>query len=74
MNDSKEEIVKIMERVTKAYGYERGMICGRDCLLQWRDGYLTETIEAWNRYVGEFDSKSHTDCNRHGAWVPAIPL
>ena len=68
-------IVDLMESVHKRCGYERATICARDCLLQWNLGLLDETIKAWRRYLEELnEGMGHTDENRHGAWVPAIPL
>jgi hypothetical protein len=76
MEYTKQKIIDLIEAVTAACGYERGVVCARDCLYQWKDGLIDETIEAWNRYLTELKNKdgSHTDENRHGAWVPAIPL
>jgi len=69
-------IADLAERVQKAKGWERGFICARDCLLTWNnhgDGeILTKTVQAWDSYLSETDS--HTDTERYGAWVPAIPL
>lgn len=60
-------IVKLIERIPAVAGYERAATCARDCLL--------EVLAAWERYATEKETNdSHTDCNRHGAWVPAIPL
>lgn len=67
-----------MEAVAKAVNYERAAVCARDLLIQWDtggDSLFCQTADAWRRYLRELETKDgHTDCNRHGAWVPAIPL
>lgn len=75
MRDTKEEIANLVKLVAKACGYESAAICAVDCLLQWRDGQLDDTMKAWGRYLDETRrGDGHTDTERHGAWVPAIPL
>lgn len=71
-------IVKLIERIHAVAGYERAATCARDCLLEWQEGgdaRLLKVVEAWECYATEKEANDgHTDCNRHGAWVPAIPL
>lgn len=78
MNTNQGIIIEIMEAVAKAVNYERAAVCARDMLKQWDvggDALLYQTAEAWRRYLRELEAKDgHTVCNRHGAWVPAIPL
>lgn len=75
MNDTKQELADLIKQVAQEISMERGAICAVDCLLQWRDGRLDETMEAWKRYLKEKrDGDGHTDELRHGAWCPAIPL
>ena len=66
-----------VQNVTAKLGPERGAVCAVDCLLQWADGgtpLLMKTIDAWKRHLEEVkDGGPHSDENRHGAWVPAIP-
>jgi len=74
MNEQRR-IVQIVELVDGALGHERGVVCARDCLLQWEAGFLDQTISAWERYLQEIkDKDGHSSENRHGAWCPAIPL
>lgn len=69
------EISDLIRRVSSECDYERGAICASDCLLQWKDGKLKDTIEAWRSYLEEKKNKtSYAMEFRHGAWVPAIPL
>ena len=69
------EIVGLIEQITEEFGGERGVVCARDLLLQWKLGQLNETYDAWLQWASD---KRHDrplcDCNRHGAWVPAIPM
>lgn len=78
MNTNQGIIVELIESVHKLRGYERACVCARDLLIQWNVGGDTlffQTVEAWRRYLRELEAKDgHTDCLRHGAWVPAIPL
>jgi len=72
---NQRKIVILVDRIHTICGPVSSTICARDCLLQWDVGRLDETITAWERYLLELTNKeSHTDENRHGAWVPAIPL
>lgn len=70
-----EQIANLVREVAMSMGYERAAICAVDCLLQWKLGLLNETIEAWSRFLKEIaNQEPHTDTQRHGAWVPAIPM
>jgi len=74
LNVKKEELANLIKQVSQEISMERGAVCAVDCLLQWRDGKLEETILAWRKYVQERrNGEPHTDENRHGAWCPAIP-
>ena len=69
------EISDLVRRVSSECDYERGAVCASDCLLQWKDGKLKDTIDAWNSYLEEKRKKaSHCMEFRHGAWVPSIPI
>ena len=75
MNDTKQELADLIKQVAQEISMERGAVCAVDCLLQWRDGRLDETMTAWRRYMQERrNGEGHTDECRNGAWVPAIPL
>lgn len=75
MNDSKEEIAALVQAIARECGHERAAVCAVDCLLQWRDEQLDETIAAWRRWIIEKrNGDGHTQTERHGAWVPAIPM
>lgn len=75
MNDTKQELADLIKQVATEVNTERAAVCAVDCLLQWKAGYLVETIEAWKRFLKEKqNNEGHTDTQRHGAWVPAIPL
>ena len=55
-------------------------ICAYDCLCQWEEGgvkLLIKTIEVWNRRLKDVEANSKAgfaDTERHGVWVPSIPL
>jgi len=71
----KTEIADLIKKVSIEVSFERGAICAHDLLLQWEAGQLKETMKVWEQYIIEYKNKScHTSCNRHGAWVPAIPM
>lgn len=74
--DSKQkELAILVKRVSLELNFERGAVCAHDCLMQWDDGRLEETMKAWERYLDEVkNDQPHSDTNRNGAWVPAIPL
>lgn len=75
MKTNQQRIVSLIESVHVACGYERATVCARDCLLQWDLNLLDETILAWENRLQEIQHKeSQVDENRHGAWVPGIPL
>lgn len=74
--ETRQAIVKLMERVQRVYGFERSAVCARDCLLEWETHgrvHAGVIIEAWNDYI-DVDGGGFTSADRHGAWVPAIPL
>ena len=64
-------IADLVKRVAGKAGFERAAVCSVDCLLQWEDGLLDDTIVAWERFLVKDEG---IISNRHGAWVPAIPL
>jgi hypothetical protein len=69
------QIAELMERVHAKRGWERAAVAGRDCLLEWDErgkNGLIETMEAWDDSI--LPDSQQTDTERHGAWVPAIPL
>ena len=70
------DIANLAQRIAEYKGDERGVVCAVDCLRQWDTGgkkLLKRTMKVWELWLyGE--NVSQTDENRHGAWVPAIPL
>ena len=69
-------IAELVQKVAFGLSMERGAICAVDCLRQWDEGgkkLLQRTIQVWEERLAKPDG-SHTDAERHGAWVPAIPL
>lgn len=77
MMETREEIAALIKRIAQECGYERAAIAAVDLLLQWResDKLYMQTRNAWERYLREKkDGCGHIDTERHGAWVPAIPL
>lgn len=71
----KEKIARLVKQVSLTISYERGAICAVDCLYQWEAGLLEDTILAWKRYLVEHrESRGHSETERYGAWVPAIPV
>ena len=69
-------IAELVRRVATEISMERGAICAVDCLRQWDEGgkkLLKRTIQVWEERLAKPDG-SYTDAERHGAWVPAIPL
>jgi hypothetical protein len=73
------KVGQLIERVHSVAGYERSTVCARDCMYQWDvggDELLEQTIQVWNERVKDISNgeTSFCDCERHGAWVPAIPL
>lgn len=74
MVKDREAIAEVVKKVSVSCGYERGAVCAVDCLLQWKANELPQTLQAWLRHIDETQwHESHTDTQRHGAWVPAIP-
>ena len=70
------DIADLSQKVAEHCGTERGVICAVDCLRQWDAGgkkLLKRTLEVWDLWLYAPDA-CQTDENRHGAWVPAIPL
>lgn len=74
MNE-KLEIANLVKLVSQTINDERAAKCAYDCLMQWNDGHLGDTILAWHRHLKEHkNNQGHTDTERNGVWVPAIPL
>jgi hypothetical protein len=69
--DERVLIADLVKRVACKAGFERAAVCSVDCLLQWKEGLLEDTIVAWDGFLVKDDGVTS---NRHGAWVPAIPL
>ncbi len=71
----RDTIAALVRQISLEISDERASKCAYDCLMQWDSGCLDETILAWQRYIQEFKDKSgHCETQRHGIWVPAIPL
>jgi hypothetical protein len=73
-----EALGLFVQKVTLTLGPKIGATCAVDCLLQWADGgplLLMKTIKAWQRHLDEVvEGRPHVDTERHGSWVPAIPM
>lgn len=63
---------KLIARVAREKGDERSSKCGYDLMMGLVKGDSEDRYDAWIRYLGEKDD--HTDEERDGIWVPAIPL
>lgn len=73
--NTKIEIAELIKEVDINCGSERAAKCAYDCLYQWEAGQLKETMDVWKSYIIEHKNKSgHTETERNGIWVPAIPL
>ena len=73
------QLAELIEAVAKKKGYRRSVVCSRDCLREWnrvgvgRKGrsYMVKLMHEWQQsLVGD----SHSETERHGSWVPAIPV
>lgn len=61
--------------VSTYVGDERGSKCGYDLLRGLEKGDAPDRYEAWIGYINEVKKKEgHTDTERDGVWVPAIPV
>ena len=55
-------------------------ICAYDCLLSWEaggQGMLDKVIAVWEQRLKDVAAggpKGFTDTERHGVWVPSIPV
>jgi hypothetical protein len=81
MNKNQEKhLISIMERLYQIdkCGPSKTAMCARDCLYQDIEGgkhLLNETLDAWDGYIDDvLANRGTTETERHGAWVPAIPL
>ena len=69
------ELADLIKRVALEVNDERASKCAYDCLLQWEQGHLSETMKVWEKFI--LDHKNNlpqTQTQRNGVWVPAIPL
>ena len=77
---SKLWIADLVKRVAQSkLSDAQAGICAYDCLIQWEVGgvkLLTKTIQVWNQRLDDVEASdaSRTDTERHGVWVPSIPL
>lgn len=56
-------------------GEERASKCGYDLLRGIEKGNAEDRYQAWICYIKEIKNKEgHTDTERDGVWVPAIPV
>lgn len=62
---------ELIKRVTKEKGDERASKCGYDLFMGLVKDNINDRHDAWIRFLGETDD--HTDEERDGIWVPAIP-
>lgn len=65
----------LIQRVEKQAGNERASKCGYDLMHAINDGTTGDIRKVWERFLAEKSrGEGHTDTERHGVWVPAIPL
>lgn len=62
----------LVREVATQKGDERASKCGYDLFCGLATGNAEKRYDAWIRFLKEKDD--HTDSNRDGVWVPAIPL
>lgn len=70
-----EKYADIVRRVSQEVNDERAAKCGYDLLKGLERGDAKKRAQAWKRYLQECkDGEGHTDTERDGVWVPAIPI
>jgi hypothetical protein len=69
-----KEVAELTKTFYQKVSPERAAMLAYDCLMQFGEGMLTETIDAWKRELTERQNKdAHVETCRNGIWVPAIP-
>ena len=65
----------LVREVAQKQGDERGAKCGYDLLMGLAKGDVDDRAEVWQDWLDNPDGPAgHTQANRDGVWVPAIPL
>lgn len=72
---SMKKYAYLIRKVAQEVNDERASKCGYDLMMGLEKGNHKNRAEAWERYINELkDNDSHTDEERDGCWVPAIPV
>jgi hypothetical protein len=73
--DTLSVYARLIRSVAQHCTEERGCKCGHDLIMGLVKGDHLDRALAWERYLKEVKNNTgHTETNRDGAWVPAIPL
>lgn len=65
----------LVRTIAQAINDERASKCGYDLLMGLESGNVEDRFTAWERYLDEHkNNQPHTDAERDGVWVPAIPF
>lgn len=65
----------LIQKVSQEISDERGSKCGYDLMMGLVAGNHGDRAKAWEDYLEQHKTKQgHTDTERDGVWVPAIPL
>jgi hypothetical protein len=70
-----KELAELTKTFYREVSPERAAILAYDCLMQFSQGMLNETIDAWKRELTERQNGGvSVETCRNGVWVPAIPI
>jgi hypothetical protein len=73
--DTFSSYASLIRSVAQQCSEERGCKCGHDLMMGLVKGDHHARALAWEGYLTEVkNNEGHTDAERDGAWVPAIPL